>query len=142
MIALSQGYLLSSIVLASTMVHIIEREFLRASLWMVIAAILSFLGAIHSFVITDNSVASQFGVLPGGLHGYAVQYGTVYLGVAILFVLFFIREKDISFSMLKERMVKMCSVGRTRSPLVGRTSPLLFKNSKRRLSSSRLVNDL
>lgn len=41
MIALSQGYLLTSIVLAAAMVHIIDRRFDKAAAWMLGAAALS-----------------------------------------------------------------------------------------------------
>jgi len=41
MIALSQGYLLTSIVLAAAMVHIIDRRFEKAAAWMLGAAALS-----------------------------------------------------------------------------------------------------
>lgn len=41
MIALSQGYLLTSIILASTMVHIVDRRFEKAAVWMMIGSALS-----------------------------------------------------------------------------------------------------
>ena len=41
MVALSQGYLLTSIVLAATMVHITDRRFEKAATWMLGAAALS-----------------------------------------------------------------------------------------------------
>jgi hypothetical protein len=41
MVALSQGYLLTSIVLAATMVHITDRRFEKAAAWMLGAAALS-----------------------------------------------------------------------------------------------------
>ncbi len=49
MAALSQGYLLISICLASTMVFVIDRDFLKASIWMFIASFFSLFGLIHFF---------------------------------------------------------------------------------------------
>lgn len=56
LISLSRGYLLSSIFLSSTLVHIIERQFMSAAMWMLVAAFLSFVGAVHSFQVTEVSV--------------------------------------------------------------------------------------
>lgn len=109
MIALSQGYLLTSIVLASTVVHVIERSFLDASMWMFIGACLSYVGAIHSYVILHDAVCSEFGFFPGGWHGYAIQYGCVYLGVSFMLILFHIREQDLSVEMIKQQIIRFLS---------------------------------
>ena len=53
LISLSRGYLLSSIFLSSTLVHIIERQFMSAAMWMLVASFLSFVGAVHSFEVTE-----------------------------------------------------------------------------------------
>ena len=52
---------LSSIFLASTLVHIIEREFFYAAAWLCVAACLSFVGAVHAFEVTEDGVGSAFG---------------------------------------------------------------------------------
>ena len=126
MIALSQGYLLTSIVLAATVVHIIEREFLYASIWMCIAALLSFLGVIHSFIFTDqNTIGSEFGFFPGGWHGYAVQYGVVYLGVASLLLMFYIRENEIPWIFFIKRNCIFPFTLRKKNDEYCESSPLL-----------------
>lgn len=106
-IALSQGYLITSIFLASTLVHIIERQFLQASIWMIIAALLSYGGLVHSFRIERDSILPNFGLLPGGLEGWAMQYGTIYLGVAMMLLLFHVREQEISCRMCIEGFLRM-----------------------------------
>ncbi|TMW55803.1 hypothetical protein Poli38472_008451 [Pythium oligandrum] len=96
MIALSQGYLLTSIFLASTMVNIIEREFLVASAWMGVAALLSAVGAVHSFEIDGDTVRGAFGFLPGGLESWSARYSIMYTAIALLLMLFHLQEGEIS----------------------------------------------
>eukprot|EP00462_Mataza_sp_D1_P021530 CAMPEP_0175126782 /NCGR_PEP_ID=MMETSP0087-20121206/4042_1 /TAXON_ID=136419 /ORGANISM="Unknown Unknown, Strain D1" /LENGTH=1057 /DNA_ID=CAMNT_0016408727 /DNA_START=145 /DNA_END=3320 /DNA_ORIENTATION=+ len=60
-IAMSQGFLMSAIVLSSTMVYIIEREFFKASLWCWVGAAFSMTGMIHAFQVTDKGIANSFG---------------------------------------------------------------------------------
>ena len=54
--SLSQGYLLSSIVLSSTAVFVLEKQFGRAAVWMLLGSLLSFFGVIHGFAIAPDSV--------------------------------------------------------------------------------------
>jgi AGZA family xanthine/uracil permease-like MFS transporter len=61
-IALSQGFLLSSMVLAAILVFVIEREFLRAAGWAAEAAVLSLTGLIHAYELTPTGVQNVFGV--------------------------------------------------------------------------------
>ncbi len=93
---------MTSIFLSSTLVHVIDREFFRACIWMLIAAILCMFGAVHSFVFENNKIANEFGFFPGGLNGWAVQYSAIYLGVALLLFLFHIRENEIHLADLAD----------------------------------------
>ena len=72
--ALSQGSLISSMILAATLVYIIERRFLRAAGWMLAAAILSAAGLIHAFELTPEGLQPKFGLLaaPWFAGGYLV----------------------------------------------------------------------
>lgn len=90
-IALSQGFLLSSMILAATLVHIIERQFLRASLWMAAAAVLSTTGFIHAYQLLPSGVQNRFGL------AVASDFSAVYALVALLLVLlhFFIRREKL-----------------------------------------------
>ncbi|DBA04860.1 TPA: hypothetical protein N0F65_004497 [Lagenidium giganteum] len=96
MITLSQGYLLTSIFLASMMVNIIEREFLRASAWMAVASALSMVGAVHSFTVDEDTVRGSYGFMPGGWDGWALRYGVVYAGLSLLLMLFHLQEGGVS----------------------------------------------
>jgi len=60
-IGLSQGFLLSSMVLSAMLVFMIERQFLKAAFWSMVAAVLSASGLIHAFTLTPMGVQNKFG---------------------------------------------------------------------------------
>jgi len=62
-IALNQGFLLSAMVLAAMLVFVIEKDFLKAAGWMMVAAVLSALGVIHAYELTPTGVQNKFGLL-------------------------------------------------------------------------------
>ncbi|KAF0696772.1 Aste57867_12493 [Aphanomyces stellatus] len=95
MVALSQGYLLTAIVLASTMVHILERDFIYAAAWMVLAAILSGTGVIHAFVIEGDAIQPAFGWFPTA---WSVQFCVVYLGMAAMLTTFHLGEEEYKYT--------------------------------------------
>jgi len=61
MIALGQGGLLVSMIWAAALVWIIERRFLRASAWMLVAAFLSCFGVIHAYRLTAQGIENHLG---------------------------------------------------------------------------------
>lgn len=61
LIALSQGFMLTSMILSALLVHVIERRFLKASIWTAVASVLSLAGLIHSYQLTPNGVENSFG---------------------------------------------------------------------------------
>jgi adenine/guanine/hypoxanthine permease len=63
MIALSQGFLLSSMLLASILVFLIEREFLKAGIWALAAGALSCVGLIHAYDLQPAGLKNRFGLL-------------------------------------------------------------------------------
>jgi AGZA family xanthine/uracil permease-like MFS transporter len=74
-IALSQGFLISSMVLASIVVFFVERKFLHAAIWMGTAAALSLTGVIHAYDLTGTGVQNKFGLAaaPGFAAAYALS---------------------------------------------------------------------
>jgi AGZA family xanthine/uracil permease-like MFS transporter len=60
--SLEQGYIYSSMVIASATVYIIDQNFEKAALWFLIGAILSSIGFIHSFSIEQADVVGQIGL--------------------------------------------------------------------------------
>lgn len=80
-ISLSQGFMLTCMVLSAMMVFVVEREFLKAAIWMTVAALLSFFGIIHAYVLTPAGVQNNFGF------GAARAYALAYLIAALLLVL-------------------------------------------------------
>jgi AGZA family xanthine/uracil permease-like MFS transporter len=77
MIALGQGALLVSMIWAATLVWIIERRFLQASAWMLVAAVLSCFGVIHAYQLTSQGIENRLGgwVAPEFTISYAAAAG-------------------------------------------------------------------
>jgi len=81
-VALNQGFLLSSMVLASILVHVIERQFTRAAVWCGVAGVLSALGLIHAYAMGPVGVENRFGFWA------APEFALAYFAAAGVFVLF------------------------------------------------------
>ncbi|RHY31101.1 hypothetical protein DYB32_003751, partial [Aphanomyces invadans] len=130
MIALSQGYLLTSIVLASTMVHILERDFIYAAAWMVLAAILSATGVIHAYEIVGNAITPAFGWFPTS---YSQQFAIVYIGMAAMLATFHVGEEEYKYTWSHmTKMVKSWWGARKKARLpqaasAGEDTPLLLR---------------
>jgi len=83
-IALSQGFMLSSMVLAALLVQVIERRFLQAAAWAGVAALFSLTGLIHAYELSAMGVRNKFGFVAAP--DFALVYG---LGVVFLVGLHF-----------------------------------------------------
>jgi len=82
LIGLSQGSLVSSMLLTAILVHIIERRFDRAAFWALLASVFSAIGLIHAFRIAPEGILPVFGWLASP--GFALSY----LAVAAVLVAF------------------------------------------------------
>lgn len=80
MIALNQGFMLSCMILSAMLVFVIERQFIKAALWLATGAIFSFLGVIHAYDLTQSGVQNRYGF------GAAPEFAWAYLGGALLLV--------------------------------------------------------
>ncbi|MDX6767436.1 MAG: hypothetical protein SFU85_11675 [Candidatus Methylacidiphilales bacterium] len=81
-LSLSQGFLLTSMLLASILVHVIERRFILAAVWCTAAGVLSSLGLIHAYKIGPVGVENHFGVW------VAPDFALSYFAAAGVFLLF------------------------------------------------------
>jgi len=81
MIALGQGALLVSMIWAAALVWVIERRFLRAAAWMLVAALLSCFGVIHAFLLSPQGIENRLG------WWVAPQFTLSYLAAAAFLVL-------------------------------------------------------
>lgn len=79
-ISLSQGFMLTCMILSAMMVFVVERQFIKAAIWTATASVLSFFGVIHAYVLTPAGVQNKFGF------GAAKAYALVYLIAALLLV--------------------------------------------------------
>jgi AGZA family xanthine/uracil permease-like MFS transporter len=79
-IALSQGFLLTSMILAAMLVQMIERRFLAAAVWAAVASLLSMVGLVHAYALTPRGVENHFGFAA------APGFGAMYALAAIALV--------------------------------------------------------
>ncbi|MCF7707996.1 MAG: NCS2 family permease [Verrucomicrobia bacterium] len=71
-IALNQGFILTSMIFAAILVYVIDRRFLKAGIWAFAASVFSLTGLIHAYEITSNGVTNKFGV--AAAPGFAFAY--------------------------------------------------------------------
>jgi AGZA family xanthine/uracil permease-like MFS transporter len=81
-IALSQGFIITSMILSAIIALSIDRNFFKAALWSFAGALLSASGIIHAYALTTQGVQNQFGWLaaPGFVLGYGLT-GCLLLGL-------------------------------------------------------------
>jgi len=93
-IALSQGYLLVSVIFSSAIVFFIDRKFLRVAFLFFVASFLSILGLIHAFEVTPTSgVTGKF--IWSGNGVAAPEFAIAYFGLAIMsIILNFVENQD------------------------------------------------
>jgi AGZA family xanthine/uracil permease-like MFS transporter len=60
-ISLYQGFLLISIFLSAILAYAIDRKFAKAAIWCFVAAVFSFFGLIHAYVLTPSGIHTAFG---------------------------------------------------------------------------------
>jgi AGZA family xanthine/uracil permease-like MFS transporter len=75
--ALEQGFIFTAMIFAAVTVHLIERRFLVAAAWCLLAAGLCACGLMHSYVFTPKDVVGAFGT-PAWTHAVG------YLGMAVI----------------------------------------------------------
>ncbi|UCF06406.1 MAG: NCS2 family permease [bacterium] len=81
-VALEQGFIFTSMILAAISVFLIERDFLKAAFWSLAASILSFFGVIHTFQFVGNETLGMVGWNVGGTFAFG------YLCFTAIFVVF------------------------------------------------------
>ncbi|MGF1448373.1 MAG: NCS2 family permease [Opitutales bacterium] len=78
--ALDAGFLYTSIILTAATICIIEQQFYRSAIWIVVGAVFALLGLSHSFEIRPADVTGSF-LTPGWkwVFGYLAMAGTLAL---------------------------------------------------------------
>jgi len=79
MISLERGFIFTSMILAAIGVALIERQFARAAMWTLAAALLSSFGIIHAYDLTPGGITSRFGLM------VAPDFFLAYLLLTVLF---------------------------------------------------------
>jgi AGZA family xanthine/uracil permease-like MFS transporter len=80
LLALSQGFLLSSMLLSAILAFVIDGRFLRAAAWSAASALLADFGLIHGYRITASGALHAIGF------GAARSYALAYLATALVLV--------------------------------------------------------
>jgi AGZA family xanthine/uracil permease-like MFS transporter len=80
-IRLNQGFVLTCMLLAAMLTHVIDRKFKLAALWALAAAALSFTGVIHAYHLTEAGVQNVYGLAaaPDFAAIYTLAAGVLYL---------------------------------------------------------------
>src|SRR5207244_8113742 len=81
MVALSQGFVLSSMILAAIVVKLIDQKFRAAAGWAFTAAFLSAVGLIHAYQLTPVGVDNKFAWMA------APSFAAAYAVAGMLFLL-------------------------------------------------------
>ncbi|WP_201094123.1 hypothetical protein [Thiocystis minor] len=77
-IALNQGFIFTSTILAAMLAFMIDRRFDQAAGWCLAASILSYFGVIHSYRLTESGVQNHFGL------NAAPEFAAIYALCALL----------------------------------------------------------
>lgn len=89
--------MLTSLIYASTIAHVMEREFLKASVWMLLASMFAFVGLIHAFQFSETGGVENIFGFPvhsnvGGALGNGLNFTIGYLSTATLLYLLHLRD--------------------------------------------------
>jgi AGZA family xanthine/uracil permease-like MFS transporter len=79
LISISQGALLVSMIWAAALAMTIDRQFLKAALWMAAAAVFSGLGFIHAYTLTPQGVNNKIGIFAAPAFVWSYAAGAVFL---------------------------------------------------------------
>ena len=89
MLALERGFIFTSMMVAAISVFLIEREFRKASLWSLAAAVMAFFGVIHTYGFSGNETVSVLGWNAGGPWAFG------YFCFAVVFMVFHLWERSV-----------------------------------------------
>jgi AGZA family xanthine/uracil permease-like MFS transporter len=88
-IYLNQGFLLTSMIFAASLVYMIEKKFLKAAQWLFAASGLSLVGLIHAYHLTvEEGLQNKFGLVA------APEFAVVYALVGGLLLMLHYRSKS------------------------------------------------
>jgi AGZA family xanthine/uracil permease-like MFS transporter len=82
-ISLSQGFMLTCMVFSSMMVFVIEKQFIKASLWTLCAAFMSYFGVIHAYKLVPGAGVIN-NIAPGAAKSFALMYLAASLVLIVL----------------------------------------------------------
>lgn len=87
LISLERGFIFTSMILAAMTVAVVERQFITATGWAVVAALLAATGLIHGYQIEGGAIVNAY----GPVHTWPFVAG--YSAIALIFYLYGFLEK-------------------------------------------------
>lgn len=60
-IALEKGFIVTAMILSAALAFVINRQFLKAAAWTAVGGVLSMIGVIHAYELTEAGVVNKFG---------------------------------------------------------------------------------
>jgi len=94
-IALSQGFILTSMILSALVVYIVERRFVLAGIWALVGSVFSCLGLIHAYRLTPDGVQDLYGLLA------APEFALMYAITGVLLIGLGMRTPQIQGGLAK-----------------------------------------
>ncbi|MDZ4743345.1 MAG: NCS2 family permease [Verrucomicrobiota bacterium] len=89
-IALNQGFVITAMIFSAIVVYLVEKDFLKASIWCFAAAVLAFFGLIHAFSLDHIGLQPVFELMaaPRFVFAYTLT------GIVFLAAHFLIKDKS------------------------------------------------
>ena len=88
LIALERGFIFTSMILAAMTVCLIEKHYRKASIWALVAAMISATGLMHGYTLTNGVITNVY----GPSHTWPFVLG--YSGIALIFFALGLLEKN------------------------------------------------
>ena len=86
LLALKAGFMFSSMFIAAIAVFLVERQFVKASIWSLAASVFSYAGLMHAYSLTPTAVREEIRI------GFAWEAAAGYLALAVIFAALALRR--------------------------------------------------
>ena len=85
LISLERGFIFSSMILAAISVFLLDRKFLKATIWALVASLLAYVGIIHSFKLVPAGLLYDFRIYAAPKFAITYVFGTTVFCLSHLF---------------------------------------------------------
>lgn len=81
LVALSQGFMISSLIWSASGTCLIDRRFTTAAIWMLVGAVAAFFGFIHAGTVSPSGATYQIGWASGGVWSMGYLLSALFFGI-------------------------------------------------------------